>query len=427
MTAGTRVPAVGGTRTGPAPDPIATEYLRLGLRLDHHLPGLVDGYFGPAALKAQVDLEQPRPPARLREDARTLQRRVDTEVANPDRRAWLGAQLVALEAQAAVLAGDDLGFEERVARSIGFSPARRDDAAFAAARAAIDALLPGDAPLTDRLEAWDRGLVIPVGRLPVVVDWLVERFRARAAEDFGLPPDEDVRVALVAGQPWTGYNWYDGGGRSRVDLNTDLPIQAPGLIRTIAHETYPGHHLEQAWKEADLVEAVGLLEASMLLLNTPECVVSEGLANVGTAFASPPAERADLLVELFERAGLAFAADPAAARAAAETAAALDAPRHALAAIRGEAARRRFTDGRSHDEVLDYLVAVAALPPDVAAKRLEFIEHPMWRTYVFVYAEGESLVRRWIDAGQAAERTSRFGRLLHEQVTPDRLVTREPA
>ena len=96
MTVGTRVPAVGGTRTVPAPDPIATEYLLLGLRLDQHSPGLVDGYFGPAALKAQVDLEQPRPPARLREDARTLQRRVVTEVANPDRRAWLGAQLVAL-------------------------------------------------------------------------------------------------------------------------------------------------------------------------------------------------------------------------------------------------------------------------------------------------------------------------------------------
>ncbi len=50
----------------------------------------------------------------------------------------------------------------------------------------------------------------------------------------------------------------------------------------------------------------------------------------------------------------------------------------------------------------------------------------MWRTYTFVYAEGESLVRRWIDAGEAAERTSRFGRLLHEQITPDRLLESAP-
>ncbi len=370
MTVGTRVPAVGGSRTVPAPDAIATDYLLLGLRLDQHTPGLVDGYFGPAALKSKVDLEQRRPAARLREDAAVLRGRVVTDVADPSRRAWLDGQLVALEAQAGVLAGDDLGFEERVARYMGFSPARRDDAGFASATAAIDALLPGDAPLNARLEAWDRGLVIPIDRLPGVVDWLVERVRTRARELFGLPAGEDLRVALVTGQPWTAYNWYDGGGHSRVDLNTDLPSRAPDLIRTIAHETYPGHHLEQAWKEADLVEREGRLEASLMLINTPDCVVSEGLAEVGTTFASPLVERADLLVELFERAALPIANDRAATRDAAAIAAALDTPRHTLAAIRGEAARRRFTDGRSHEEVLDYLVAVAALPPDIAAKRL---------------------------------------------------------
>ena len=46
------VPAVGGTRQVPEPDPIAADYLRLGLRLDQHAPGTVDGFFGPAALKA---------------------------------------------------------------------------------------------------------------------------------------------------------------------------------------------------------------------------------------------------------------------------------------------------------------------------------------------------------------------------------------
>ncbi len=56
----TLVPAVGGTRKVPAPDPIATEYLLLGLRLDQRIPGLVDGYFGPAELKARVDTEQLR-------------------------------------------------------------------------------------------------------------------------------------------------------------------------------------------------------------------------------------------------------------------------------------------------------------------------------------------------------------------------------
>ena len=418
MTVPTLVPAIGGVRQVPEPDAIATEYLLLALRLDQRIPGLVDGYFGPAAIKAQVDMEQLRAPARLREDARLLRDRVATEVPKADRRAWLDAQLVALEAHAAGLAGDPLPYQEHVARCMGFAPPRRPDVEFHRARAVIDELLPGDAPLADRLDAWDRELEIAVDRLPAVIDWLVERFRARAARDFGLPDGEDLRVGLVTNKPWTGYNWFDGGRRSRVDINTDLPARAPSLVHTVAHETYPGHHLEHAWKEADLVDAQGRLEASILLMNTPECPVSEGLADLGVAFAVPSDEHADLLVELFERAGLAVADDPAVGRATAERVVALVPARRALKATRGNAAYLRHADGRAHDEVLDYLRDVGGYAPAVAAKRLEFIEHPLWRTYVFAYAEGEALLRRWVEAVPPAERTARFARLLHEQVTP---------
>jgi len=97
MTTDTRVPAVGGTRTIPAPDPIATDYLLLALRLDQHVPGLIDAYYGPASLKAQVDMESRRSPMALRDDAAALHDRVVRDVPEPDRRTWLSAQLVALE------------------------------------------------------------------------------------------------------------------------------------------------------------------------------------------------------------------------------------------------------------------------------------------------------------------------------------------
>ena len=64
------------------------------------MPGLVDAYYGPASLKAQVELEPKRPPAALRDDAASLRARVAEEIDAPDRRTWLTAQLVALEAQA---------------------------------------------------------------------------------------------------------------------------------------------------------------------------------------------------------------------------------------------------------------------------------------------------------------------------------------
>jgi hypothetical protein len=363
-------------------------------------------------------MEQLRSPARLRDDARALRDRLASEVSDPGRRTWLAAQLTALETQAAAVAGEGLPYLEHVARCFAFAPSRRPDESFAAAAARIEALLPGNQPLDERLEAWDARFVIAPHRLPALADWLVARFRSRAATTFGLPEGEDLRVSIVSGQPWSGYNWYDGGRRSRVDINTDLPVRAWDLVHTVAHESYPGHHLEHAWKEADLVDGAGRLEASALLINTPECLISEGLADVGLRFAAPPDERVDLLVELFERAGLEVALDAAAARDAADQTLALADARHDLAAVRGNAAMLRHADGRTHDEVLGYLRAVGRMRPELAAKRLEFIEHPLWRTYVFVYAEGEALIDRWLGEVPPPQRPERFARLLHEALTP---------
>ena len=410
--------ALGGNRLVPLPDPIAQDYLLLALRLDQHIPGLVDGYFGPANLKADVDMEQLRSPARLAEDAVALRERLAGEVANPVRQAWLAAQLLALATQAAALAGRALLYLEHASRCFDWRPGLTPEAELAAAAAALETLLPGRGPLADRLAAWDEALTIPVERVPAVVDWLVDRFRSRAAADFGLPDGERLTVGLVSGKPWSGYNWYDGGLRSRVELNTDLPIRAPDLIRVVAHETYPGHHLEHACKEAGLVLERRRLEHAILLINTPECLISEGLANLAERFAVPRAEEVDLLAELLARGGVAAAAGEGSARQLAARTAAMRDARARLGAIGGNAAILRHVEGRSRAAVLDYLVEVGGQSRQRAEQRLDFIEHPLWRTYVLVYTEGEALLGRWLDQTSGPGPRERFARLLREPLTP---------
>jgi len=416
--AGNRVPALGGERTVPAPDTIARDYLLLSLRLDQRDPGLVDSYLGPADLKAQVDMEQPPSLAQLRDAAVELRARVEGEVAEPARRAWLVAQLVALEARAAVLGGEPTSYLEQVTRAFAWTPARRPEGVFDAAAAEIDRLLPGETPLDERLAAWDAHLIVDPDRLSAVLDWLVAELRDRATPRFGVPVGESLRVALVRGQPWGAYDWYDGGLRSRVDLNVDLPIRAPDLVDTIAHETYAGHHLEHAWKEVSLVEAAGHLEASVILLLAPESLVSEGLADLGPLLLVPPSARVDLLGEMFARAGLAIGRDPVVAREASERAVALAPHRRRLAEVAVNAALLRWHDGATSDETLAYLRRYGRLSEERARKRLGFIEHPRWRTYVHVYYEGEPLLRRWVDAAPDGDRDARFRRLLREPLTP---------
>src|SRR3954447_13426764 len=150
----------------PAPDAVARDYILLALRLDQHIPGLVDGYFGPAALKAEVDIAQHRSPGALRDDAAALRARLSAEVSEPDRRAWFDVQLIALETQAAALAGQELPYLDHVTRCFDHTPAWIPDERFDDAADQLDELLPGDRPLADRLAAWDARLEVPVDRLP---------------------------------------------------------------------------------------------------------------------------------------------------------------------------------------------------------------------------------------------------------------------
>jgi hypothetical protein len=416
------VPAVGGTRMVPAPDPVARDYLLLALRLDQHRPGLVDGYYGPADLKAQADMESLRPPARLAEDAAALRSRLADEVGDPGRRAFLTAQLVALETQARETAGEVIPYEDLVQRLFDHRMPRVPDAVFEAAAAELDELLPGREPLESRIVAWDAQLTITDDRVLATATHLLSVYRARAARLFHLPDAERARLATVRDRPWGGYNWYEGGRRSRIELNLDLPVTAGALAHTVAHEAYPGHHLEAATKEEQLVDGQGRAEMTLLSINTPECLLGEGLADLGFGFALPPADAAETLEEVFRVAGLAVADDPGAARAAAVTEARSRRARLALRGVSGNAALLRHSGGASRDEVIDYLVTIGRSTVRQAEKRLEFIDDPLWRAYTFVYREGEAMLERWIELDGPEGRGARFARLLREAIAPSAIA-----
>jgi hypothetical protein len=405
------VPAVGGRRQVPAPDPVARDYILLALRLDQHVPGLVDGYYGPADLKARAETESLRAPAALAGDAAALRARLPGDVPEPDRRRWLDRQLAALEALASGAAGEERTYAETVRLCFDAAPERVPPAAYPEVRAQLDAILPGSGPVGPRLEAWDARFTIPGSRVPAVVDWLLPRIREASAAVFAAPEGEELQVGLVTGQPWAGYNWYDGGLRSRVDLNVDLPIRPYDLVATLSHETFPGHHLEHAWKEARLVHELRRVEASILLIDTPECYVSEGLAELGRRFTIDTGAWVELVSGACAQAQLPI--EPADA----ERQVAVGAARHRLRGGRGDAALLLHGEGRARDQVRAFLVEEVLLSPDLADRALAFIEDPLWSTYVFSYAGGERLLARWCDAPGAPPH-ARFFRLLTEQLTP---------
>ena len=81
--------------------------------------------------------------------------------------------------------------------------------------------------------------------------------------------------------------------------------------------------------------------------------------------------------------------------------------RQTLRAARVNAALMLHADGAHARTPCDTSCRWAASRP-VAEKRLEFLEHPLWRTYVFAYSEGEALLRRWVHAVPEADRPGRL-------------------
>ncbi len=400
---------------------LVEEYLTLGLRLGRHIDGMVDAYYGPPEHRARVDAEPVRPPERLVAEAHTLLAAIDAgsaldpgesgagneDGAAPARRHWLRAQVVGLVTTAAKLSGERIGYADEVEACYGVRPARVDEEVLLDAHRRLDEVLPGSDSLADRLVAWRESHAVPVDKLRPAVDSLAEDLRDRTRTLFGLPDGEQVEFELVTGQPWSGFNYYLGNLRSRVAVNIDLPVLSTGLAHLVAHEAYPGHHTEHTRKEVGLVRRRHWWEESIFLVGTPQCLLAEGLADLGLEVVM--GRRPEPLVAAHLRPlGIPYDADVVAAVAEAG---------EALGAVRQNAAFRLHEDGADVDTVSDEVARWGLLPADRAAKAVEFLTHPTWRAYLTCYVEGLPLCRAFVGGDP-----TRFDRLLSEQLTPDTLI-----
>ncbi len=392
-------------------DDIGRDYLLVALSIGELEDGIIDSYYGPPELRKQARARKAGADV-LAAEAAALRSRVSSEVSG-QRRAWLDGQLLGLETLARRLAGEQIPYLEEVERCFDARPARTPVEQYARLRSDLDALLPAGGDLRERLEARDTRLTVPTERLESIVDWLVPAIRDLCASVFSVPDGDSLTVSLVTDEPWAAYNWYDGGLRSRIEINTDLPMRAQNLIGLLTHETFPGHHLEHSWKETRLYREGGLAEAGVQLINTPEAYISEGLAEVGGKLIVDSATWQSLLIEICERAGIVLS--PADAEREWQINQAL----YALRGAGGDAALMFHAEGRSREAVVRFLIDDALRGPEQAAKSMQFITHPLWRTYVFCYAGGGMLLTEWCAAaGALPAQRERFFRLLTEQLTP---------
>lgn len=395
----------------PTIDSFGRDYLRLALEIDRHVPGYIDAYYGPAEVREDVQSSPPRAPRALLDDVNRLRDAVPQQ--DVARATWLAAALRAMETTIRLAAGETFDYLQEVYLLYDIHPALVPESLFEAAHRQLDGALPEQhgASLGDRLEMWRKQFVVPPDQALALLELARGETRQRTTAMVDLPAGESVELRLVSGQPWGAYNWFLGNGRSLIEFNTDIPLQATALLGTFAHEGYPGHHTEAILKEASLYHERGYVEPAAVLLHSPWAVTAEGIATTALDMIFPNGSHYDWNVEvLLPAAGL--PAEPGLANRMRQIGAAAEAYRY----VSANAAILYHTGQLDREGALDYLQTYGLATAERAAKSFSFFTHPLYRSYPFTYTVGHDLIAATPDP------TATFHRLLTEQILPSQLA-----
>jgi len=403
------------------PGTLIDEYLTLGLRFDRVEEGYVDAFTGDPALKRAVDSEPQPDPAELVRQAERLLTELPAGL-DDARAAFVGAHLRALACAGRKFAGEEVGFVDEVEAYFDVRITKGDPERYRQAHATLHDALGGSGSLADRMQSYRASEEIPPARLEECIHAFSSALRDRVRATFPLPARETITYEVVTDKPWSGFNYYLGDYRSTVAVNADLKQQMSNLPRLVAHESYPGHHTEHCRKEAGLVEGKGQAEQTIFLVNTPQCLMAEGLADLAL-YAAVGAEASGATgkgqgwgtwaTDIYADLGLRF--DGERSETVSEATA-------ALADVRQDAALMLHDEHRDVDDVVDFLKRWLLVNDERARQMLRFLSSPLWRAYTSTYVEGYRLLRGWLDARpDGVSVTERFGTLLDEPLIPSSL------
>lgn len=251
-------------------DFVGEAFVRLALALDQHIPGYVDAYFGPPAWQEEAEGDGPRPLSVLAQEATALAAHVaSNDLLDTERQAFLARQIAAMQTSIRLQQGEQMPLAAEAEALYDVQPHWIAETHFTEMQHLLNDLLPPGGSLQERMALRKQALQIPIALVKQLLPHIQQQLRQLTQQHFPLPTDEAVEVNFVQEQPWMAYNCYLGQGRSRIEINTDLPLYIHDLATYVAHEAYPGHHTELCIKENLLVQGAGHVEHTITLLNAP--------------------------------------------------------------------------------------------------------------------------------------------------------------
>lgn len=401
-------------------DLISRDYVILTLELGEQEAGYVDAYYGPADW-ATAAKAKPRDMRELGNAIVDLMLRLDALPTSDDalveaRKRFLSAQFEAALTRHAMMQEEVFSFVKEAKGLFGVTPVFLPLSSYDAALAKIEALVPGEGALHERVEAYQARFNIRTDRLKPVFDAAIAECKRRTTAHIALPADENFKMEFVTGKSWSGYNYYQGNYQSLIQINTDLPIRISRAVDLGCHEGYPGHHVYNMLLEQRLTRELGWQEFSVYPLYSPQSLIAEGSANYGIELAFPGEERLAFERDvLYPLAGL----DPS-------TAADYFKLQQALSELKGARfviAQGYLDKSISRDEALALIQKYQLVSRERAEQSLSF--NDQYRSYVINYGLGQDMVKAWVERQGHAPvwRWKAMEKLLSEPMLPQDLTT----
>jgi len=262
-----------------------TLFLLLALRIDKHIKGYVDFYFGPENLRKIVDNESITSPKKLLLDAKTLLKQLGSQGYDKKRERYLEKMLIAMRTSIELLIGIEISIKDQFLRLYDVDLQPVNEAELDNLKEEYDEAYRGPGSLEERMNKLRITRKVPEEKVFALFKKALYITRERTKELFAnlLPQKERIVLELVKNNDeikWSYYNWYMGNFCSRIEVNPNYNIYWTGLLSIAAHEGYSGHHTEFAVKERALYRELNQFEHSILLLHNPKLILSEGIAEL---------------------------------------------------------------------------------------------------------------------------------------------------
>ena len=279
------------------------DFLLLALRIDKHIKGYLDFYFGPEKLQIIVKNEALKSPHMLLNDCKVLQKELFIQGYDKNRERYLEKLLIAMKTSAELLNGVDISIEDQFLKlyDVNLQPVNEED--LVKLKEEVIEAYPGPGTLEEKMKRLSAIRKVPKVKIIDLFEKALKITKQRTKEIFIdlLPEDESITLKLVNDNKnevkWSYYEWYLGNFNSRLDINPNYDIFWTSFLLVAAHEGYPGHHTEFAVKEMMLYHKLNQFEHSILLVHSPRLIISEGIADTAINILFDYREQAEISLQ----------------------------------------------------------------------------------------------------------------------------------